>query len=41
MFLMKKGSELRTDLEGDFSDAATGSPVKEIGYNQFYSNCRT
>lgn len=31
MFLMKKGSELRTDLIF-FSDTATGSPVIEIEY---------
>ena len=34
MFNTKKDSELRTDLIL-FSDTATGSPVIEIGYNQF------
>lgn len=38
MILMKKGSELCTDLRRFFlSDTATGSPVIEIGYNQFLS----
>jgi hypothetical protein len=32
---MKKASELRTDLRLVISDTATGSPDKEIGYNQF------
>lgn len=36
MILMKKSSELRTDLRMILSDTATGSPVIEIGYTQFY-----
>lgn len=38
MIVMKKDSELRTDLKCNehFSDTATGSPVNEIGYTQFF-----